>query len=68
MTNIDNFFKEDELFQHYEFRNNMLPTKHDCLLYVVSRTNKQKKDAMTYNPAINNLTKIVEDIWNKTDC
>ena len=36
MTNIDNFFEEDELLQHYKFFNNMLPTKHDCLLNVVS--------------------------------
>ena len=53
--------------QHYEFHNNTLPSKHDCLLYVVSQTNKTK-DAMTLNSAINSLTKIVEDTWNKTDC
>ena len=46
----------------------MLHTKHDCLLYVVSQTNKKAKDAMTHNSAINNLAKIVEDIWNKADC
>ena len=45
----------------------MLPTKHDCLLYVASQTNKKKKDASTHNLAINTLAKIVEDIWNKAD-
>ena len=68
MANIDNFFKEDELLQHYEFRNNKLPIKHDCLLCVVSRTNKKTKDAMTHNLTVNNLAKITEDIWNKADC
>ena len=46
----------------------MLPAKHDCLLYIVSRTNNKTKDAMTHNSAINNLTKIVEDIWSKAGC
>ena len=46
----------------------MLPTKHDCLLYVVPRTNEKTKDAMTHILAINNFAEIAEDIWNKADC
>ena len=29
---------------------------------------RRQKDAMTRNSAINNLAKIVEEIWNKADC
>ena len=36
-------FKDDELSRFYVFSNEKLPTVNDCLLYVLSRTNKDAK-------------------------
>ena len=40
-------FKDDELSRFYVFSNKKLPTANDCLLYVLSRTNKDEKRSQT---------------------
>lgn len=65
MTNIDNFFGQDELLEEFEFRKDMLPTKHEVLLYVVSRTNKGNK---VNKVIVNEMAKQLEEIWEKADC
>ena len=50
------------------FSNKKLPTVHDCLLYVLSRTNKDAKRSQTRQQIIWEPAKIVEDVWNKADC
>ena len=61
-------FKDDELSKFYVFSNKKLPTVNDCLLYVISRTNKDGKRNQTRQQIIWELAKIVEDVWNKADC
>ena len=61
-------FKDDELSRFYVFSNKKLPTVNDCLLYVLSRTNKDGKRNQTRQQIIWELAKIVEDVWNKADC
>ena len=61
-------FKDDELSRFYVFSNKKLPTVNDCLLYVLSRTNKDAKRSQTRQQIIWELAKIVEDVWNKADC
>ena len=54
-----------ELLQPFELPEVTLPTKNECLLYVVSRTiNKIAQ----HNTIILELSRKVEDIWNKADC
>ena len=54
-------FKDDELSRFYMFSNKKLPTVNDCLLYVLSRTNKDAKRSQTRQQIIWELAKIVED-------
>ena len=61
-------FKDDELSRFYMFSNKKLPTVNDCLLYVLSRTNKDAKRSQTRQQIIWELAKIVEDVLNKSDC
>ena len=61
-------FKDDELSKFYVFSNKKLPTVNDCLLYVLSRTNKDPKRSQTRQQIIWELANIVEDVWNKGDC
>ena len=61
-------FKDDELSRFYVFSNKKLPTVNDCLLCVLSRTNKDAKRSQTRQQIIWELAKIVEDVWNKADC
>ena len=60
-------FKNDKLSRFYVFSNKKLPTVNDCLLYVISRTNKDGKRNQTRQQIIWELAKIVEDVWNKAD-
>ena len=62
------FFEESELTNHFQIRKDLLPTKGDCLLYVISRTNKKAKDVMKHSSAVLKLAGIVEKIWNDADC
>ncbi len=38
MSTIDPFFWDSEITEPYNFSEELLPTKHDCLLYVYSCT------------------------------
>jgi len=53
------------LLEEYEFGNDMLPTKHQVLLYVMSRTFNGKKNNKI---VVNQMSKSVENIWKKADC
>ena len=68
MTTVDTFFTDEELQGHFQLRNDLLPTKTDCLLYVVSTTHAKSKDRMNHDFAVSQLTKAVENIWNNADC
>ena len=68
MSTIDEFFNENELIGYHNFRNDLLPTKSDCPLYVISRSNRKAKYPMTHGYAVNQLAKDVESIWNNGDC
>ena len=35
---MEDFFTDDELTKPFQIRAEVLPTKHDCLLYVITRT------------------------------
>ena len=61
-------FKDDELSRFYVFPNKKLPTVNECLLYVLSRTNRDPKRSQTRQEIIWELAKIVEVVWNKADC
>ena len=61
-------FKDEELSRFYVFSNKKLPTVNDCLLYVLSRTNKEAKREQTRVQTIWELAKIVLDVWDKADC
>lgn len=64
------FFEESELTNHFQIRKDLLPTKGDCLLYVISRTIKVKggTNFMKHSRAVFQLAGIVEEIWNDADC
>ena len=61
----EKFFSQDELDHEHSLRKDMLPTKTDCLLYVVSRT-----VAGTHRHAtvVRELANEVETIWTNADC
>ena len=54
---------DDEIAEPYTFSTKLLPTNHDCLRYVISRTNNVKKTT-----AIWEMVRLVETIWNEADC
>ena len=56
-------FKDDELSRFYVFSNEKLPTVTDCLLYILSRTNKDANRSQTRQQIIWELARIVEDVW-----
>ena len=51
----------------FELSDRLLPTKHDCLLYVLSQTN-QHAEKMSPKSVVCRLPKLAEEIWNKVDC
>ena len=54
-----------ELLQPSELPNVTLPTKTECLLYVLSTTiNKIGK----HDTVVLEITRKIEDIWNKAGC
>ena len=61
-----NILNDDEIAEPYTFSSKLLPTNHDCLRYVISRTNKVQKT--TRDTAIWEMARLVETIWNKADC
>ena len=67
ITTANDIFHEYELETPYNFPTNVLPTKHDCLLYCVSRTN-QRTRLTTHALAVRDMAVLVEDIWSKADC
>ena len=56
-----------ELLTQFELFRRVLPTKHDCLLYVISQTN-QYAEKMSRKSVVHRLVKVVEEIWNKVGC
>ena len=62
MSKSEEFFNDEELSKHFKFRIDLLPTKTDCLLYVVSRTRKIKngKDQVTHEVAVRQPASTVE--------
>ena len=62
---MSEMFTQYELLQPSELPNVTLPTKTECLLYVLSRTiNKIGK----HDTVVLEITRKIEDIWNKADC
>ena len=59
-----------ELFTHDErskpsfLRKDMLPTKNDCLFYVLSRTTPKA----THHMVVWEMARELTTIWNKADC
>ena len=62
---MSKIFTQYELLQAFKLPNAILPTKTDCLLYVLSRTIKiiGKRDTVVLE-----MSRKTEDIWNKADC
>ena len=58
------FFETHELDSPYSLRKDVLPSKTDCLLYVLSRTKRE------YNKIsiLGDLALEVYEIWDKADC
>ena len=62
---MNEIFTQYELLQPFELPNTTLPTKTECLLYVLSRTmNKIGK----HDTAVLEISRKIEDLWNKADC
>ena len=60
------FFTEQEL---KKLKPDTLPTKHQVLLYVYTRTNSsQRHDQGSHVSAVNELATKVIEIWEKADC
>ena len=59
--------KDNKVLKPFELSNRLLPTKHDCLLYVLSQTN-QYAEKMSPKSVVRRLPKLAEEIWNKVDC
>jgi len=55
----------DELQKQYNFSPVLLPTKSDCLLYVLSRT---KYNGIGHDVAVRKMAKDVQKIWIDADC
>ena len=63
----ENIFYVNELTKPYDFVDNMLPTIHDCIQFVISRTNTKTK-LMTHMIAVRKMAEHVEKIWCAADC
>ena len=68
MSISEDFFDENELKEEFNFRNDLLPQKTECLLYVVSRTHTKSSSRMEHNKVVRQLAGIIEKIWNDADC
>ena len=62
MTSV---FSCEELQQPYKFSSVLLPTKNDCLLYVLSRT---KFNGFGHDQTLLQMAKNVEKVWIDADC
>ena len=61
---MSEIFTQYELLQPFELPNATLPTKTECLLYVLSRTiNKIGK----HDTVVLKMSRKIEDIWNNAD-
>ena len=58
---------DDEISKSFVFSQKLLPTNHDCLLYVISLTNKEVQQ-MTHMNAVWEMTRLLGDIWTAADC
>ena len=70
MDDVDKMYEvfyENEVDKPYHFRNDELPTIHDCMRYVISRTNHQNRSGK-HTPVVTDLAHLVNDIWTKADC
>ena len=56
-------FSEKEIEHEYKFQKDSLPLLVDCLKYVSSR-----KDVKDHDVVVNELAKLLYDIWMKADC
>ena len=64
----EDIFYVNELTKPYNFvNNNMQPTIHDCMLFVISRTNS-KTQLMSHQNAVKKMAEQVEKIWCAADC
>ena len=65
MDDGDRVFNFEELQQQYKFSRVLLPTKNDCLRFVLSRT---KYNGVSHDQAVLQMAKEVQKIWNDADC
>ena len=63
----EEIFHISELTKPYDFPNNQLPTIHDCILFVLSRTHKHSR-CLSHQEAVWKMAVLVEEIWTKADC
>ena len=59
--------KDREVLKPFELSRRILPSKHECLLYVVSLSNQCARK-ISHKSAVYRLAKLCEEIWNKADC
>ena len=62
---MSSFFHPGELDHPYQLKKDILPSKTDCLLYVVSRTQRGDSDRKS---TVIELAREVEQIWKAADC
>ena len=64
MNNVDKMYNEvfyvNEVDKPYNFRIDELPTSHDCLRYVISRTNQHNRTGQ-HKVVVHDLAELVKD-------
>ena len=58
-------FNQLDLEQPYQLIQDVLPTKNECLRYVLSRTSNK---LISHTTAVRDLTKEVHALWNRGQC
>ena len=58
-------FNQLDLEQPYQLIQDVLPTKNECLRYVLSRTSNK---LVSHTTAVRDLTKEVHALWNRGQC
>ena len=64
---VDKVLREDEICKPYNFCGKLLPTNHDCLRFVLSRTNMKVRDT-SHKEAVLLMAKSLHEIWTSADC
>ena len=62
MSTICPFFWDSEIENTYENFKELLPTKHDCLLYVYSSTHVKSEKCITHQGAAWKLMNLLKEI------